>query len=480
MNRLQGVPSDQWDNLSSSGAGNGKQKAVMVVAGSTDPIYAAEEYLGDFQSERGFVHTKSNKLNDLADIRLMETWRDFEKNQDRKREKFELFFLSTIDKRVLPFKPVTVEPTVQDVAYHPFDLSYHSLSLMSVSQPEDWKGIGRLNDWEKKQMASYLSVDLSPELKAKLDARMRKILGGKTDYFEKVDAVLQSFSEYKYEMGYDDDTHLKKIDDFLFKTKSGDCTEFSHSAALLARMAGIPSRVVTGYIASQDLQTPAHRRGVRVLRSKIPLLQKYPPEQLYLVTTSHHHSWAQFFMPGYGWVDFETTAYAIPPEPKMDPNNMDVLIPMIDEEAIKKKNEYHFPWRLTLRVFGILTAVFITGAYLLRFGKEFYYGIRLRGADRRALRAMLVYFYMKLAANGFELKKGHETPMEYGTSLDRFQKFFRIHTMLYYRELYAPGEREEAMGHLRESLKESLKEARRKGFRGVLGRLFSLRGLYYK
>ena len=479
-NRLQGIPSDQWDNLSSSGEGKGKQKAVMIIASRTDPVYAAEDYLGDFDSTRGFLSSKDEPLNRLAKTRLIETWSDSKKITDRARERFPVYYLSTIDTRVLAFRPLLVEPTVQDTTYHPFDLSYHAVSAMSVSGPDEWKEIRGLNSWEKQEMSHYLELNLKEPFRSKLKAKVDGILQGKTDYFDRIDAILKFFSGYKYEMGFNDSTSISRLDHFLFKDKTGDCTEFSHSAALIARMAGIPSRVVTGYIASRDLQTPAHRHGMRILRSKIPLLKDFSPDELYLVTTSHHHSWAQFYMPGYGWVDFETTAHAIPPEPKMDPNNMDVLIPMIDEEAAKKSREYHFPWRLVGKVFGGLFAVLLVFLYVFRYSREAYHRIRLRGESPEALRSMLKSFYMKLAVEGFELKKGHQTPMEYAMHLDRFVDFARIYTMLTYREIYSVGEKEEAWKHLRQKYREVLKESRKKGLRAIFRRIFSLRGLYYR
>ena len=73
--------------------------------------------------------------------------------------------------------------------------------------------------------------------------------------------------------------------EFLTRTKSGDCVQFSYAFAVLARLLGIPTRLATGYTAGTPTTTPNH----------------------YVVRNTDAHAWPEVFFQGYGWVRFEPT-----------------------------------------------------------------------------------------------------------------------------------------------------------------------------
>jgi len=87
-----------------------------------------------------------------------------------------------------------------------------------------------------------------------------------------------------------------------------------------------------------------------MLRNAIALLRDFPLEELFLVTTAHRHSWVQYYIPDYGWIDFETTSSAIPPVGMGDPNARDVVIPLLGEEPSLTPIAV-FPWRKVWRQF---------------------------------------------------------------------------------------------------------------------------------
>ena len=107
----------------------------------------------------------------------------------------------------------------------------------------------------------------------------RTYLGDVTEdangYFARAKAIFEGYSDYQYEIGFTDDVSIDHMEEFLLSTRSGDCTEFSNATAILARMAGIPTRVVTGYLGADSLQTPAHMQGLAALQQSIPPLQEY-------------------------------------------------------------------------------------------------------------------------------------------------------------------------------------------------------------
>ncbi len=476
--KLEGVPADQWNNQQQSGEGQGKQSAVMVIASPVQPVYAAEGYRAKFTVDKSFQQDPADDdLNSLTGMRLMQTWRNQEEREDQFRRPVEIFYLSTLQNRVLAFRPQAIEPTIQDKRYAPFNLSYMALSRMNVTGPDEWIAAGNLDTEEKEQHALYLDVPKDPRID-RIRQHVREITKDKNWQFEKIAAILRSFKTIKYEMGYDEDQNLDKITKFLFETKKGDCTEFSETAALMGRLAGIPSRVVVGYIASKDLQTPAHRGGIYHIRKRIPSLQKYKMDELYLVTTAHHHAWVQFYMPKFGWVDFETTAFAIPPEKKMDPNAQDVLIPLIEEVPQIQERKFEFPYYFAGRVLLALAVLTLAGLYLYRGARTLYLVQVSRGTTPRALDALFRLIILRMAQEGNDVRPPFLTHAEYAAHYPVLAPFAALFTELRFRESYDAEKKSEDAARLRNEYKELLKKIRKPGFVGLLRRTFSLRGIW--
>jgi transglutaminase-like putative cysteine protease len=75
-------------------------------------------------------------------------------------------------------------------------------------------------------------------------------------------------------------------DYFLFDLQKGYCDYYATAMVVLARAAGIPARIVVGYMSSSyDADLDA-----------------------YIITEDQAHSWVEIYFPGYGWVEFEPTA----------------------------------------------------------------------------------------------------------------------------------------------------------------------------
>jgi hypothetical protein len=75
------------------------------------------------------------------------------------------------------------------------------------------------------------------------------------------------------------------VDYFLFDLKKGFCDYYASAMVILARAAGLPSRLVVGYASGA-----------------------YQPEAgSFVVTEADAHSWPEVYFPGYGWVEFEPT-----------------------------------------------------------------------------------------------------------------------------------------------------------------------------
>ncbi|MEP6633427.1 MAG: DUF3488 and transglutaminase-like domain-containing protein [Luteimonas sp.] len=81
------------------------------------------------------------------------------------------------------------------------------------------------------------------------------------------------------------------VDEFLFDQKAGFCEHFSSSFVVLMRAAGIPARVVTGYVGGY----------------------RNPVGGYWLVRRSDAHAWAEVWLAQRGWVRVDPTA-AVAPE----------------------------------------------------------------------------------------------------------------------------------------------------------------------
>ena len=106
-----------------------------------------------------------------------------------------------------------------------------------------------------------------------------------------VDHVLDRFREQEYfytlsppPLGRD------SVDDFLFSTKRGFCEHYASSFTTLMRAAGIPARVVTGYLGGEINELGGYM----------------------IVRQSDAHAWSEVWLEGQGWIRVDPTAAVAP------------------------------------------------------------------------------------------------------------------------------------------------------------------------
>lgn len=472
---LTGIAAADWEG-SDGESGQEQQRAVMVVRSDVDPTYVADRYHDRFDRVRGFIRTDDQPLNDLTRMRLAGTWRNPDRSRNMRRSREDIGVYSTIEDRVLAYRPYEVEPTVYQPKYHPFSFSYESVSEMSTAGDSHFSRIGSLSESDRDRLAGHLEIPLEEEHREAFEAHIDERIGEiPENYFARIEAIMHSFEDFQYELGYDDSFRPDHQARFVSETMSGDCVEFATTAAILGRMLGIPSRVVTGYLASGGLQNPAHTRGLAVLQDSIPALAGYSLSEMFLVTTSHRHAWVQYYMPGYGWIDFEPTSYAIPPDRAGDPNEREVVIPIIEPRETPPSRT--FPWNEIANVLLWLVIAGVMGLYLYRYGAEAYLSIRARGTDDRAVRARYRLLLMKLASFGYELKGTGETATEYAGRYPETAGFADAYTRLRY--MPPEHDRDDALRHLMAEYDRCRRGARNGSTLRGLRRVFSLRGLYY-
>ncbi|MCW7754261.1 DUF3488 and transglutaminase-like domain-containing protein [Desulfobotulus sp. H1] len=133
---------------------------------------------------------------------------------------------------------------------------------------------------------------LPPESNPRAQALGKSILAtGRTDR-ERLQALTDWFMEkpFHYTLNPGILPEKNAMDVFLFETRKGYCEHYAMGFALLARAAGIPSRIVGGY------------QGGEV----------NPVGSYLLVRQSHAHAWTEVFLEKEGWQRFDPTAFIAP------------------------------------------------------------------------------------------------------------------------------------------------------------------------
>ncbi|WP_026527164.1 transglutaminase TgpA family protein [Butyrivibrio sp. VCD2006] len=127
-------------------------------------------------------------------------------------------------------------------------------------------------------------VSISAELKTRMDA----LMDGADSNYEKLRRLEGVFLDFKYtnSPGALPDTIADEsdfLDYFILEKKEGYCSYFATAFVLLARKYGIPARYVQGFCV------PMGRYGK------------------YEVSSSLAHAWAEAYIEGVGWINFEPT-----------------------------------------------------------------------------------------------------------------------------------------------------------------------------
>ena len=94
--------------------------------------------------------------------------------------------------------------------------------------------------------------------------------------------------EYRYSLRVGRFRSRQPLAEFLFVKKQGWCQYFASAAALLLRLQGVPTRLVTGFQLRPELLRGGH----------------------YVVREADAHAWIEAWLPGTGWVEADPTPAA--------------------------------------------------------------------------------------------------------------------------------------------------------------------------
>ena len=109
--------------------------------------------------------------------------------------------------------------------------------------------------------------------------------------YDRAVAIEQYLRQYEYTLDVPRPGSTDDIADyFLFELQRGYCDYYATSMVVLARAAGLPARLVVGYVGgSYD-----------------------PYNARYVVTRADAHAWPEIYFPEYGWIEFEPTGGRAP------------------------------------------------------------------------------------------------------------------------------------------------------------------------
>ncbi|MBN1583425.1 MAG: transglutaminase domain-containing protein, partial [Anaerolineae bacterium] len=188
------------------------------------------------------------------------------------------------------------------------------------------------------------------------------------------------------------------VDYFLFELQRGYCDYYASSFVVLARAAGLPSRLAVGYA-----------------------MGSYAPENgCYTVTELDAHSWPEVYFPKHGWIPFEPTASLSRFERPVGSGVPLEQAPEAGVMALPKRT-----WAVAVRawwdrkrddwrLYFALTIGLIVSVLLARW---WWAWRRVRRLDSRQGIA-LAYEQMTRAGSWLaRVRHPHETPAEYGAYL---------------------------------------------------------------
>src|ERR1039457_4012335 len=165
----------------------------------------------------------------------------------------------------------------------PHGFHYDAYSLLESppesSPPVYLPPVLRLEDRER-----YLQ--LPPRLDPRIPALARAMAGLATTDLERARAIEARLRrDYGYTLRLPSREMADPLAYFLFTRKEGHCEYFASAMTVLLRTAGIPARIVTGFLGGEY----------------------NPITDLWVVRASDAHSWVEAWIPGYGWSTFDPT-----------------------------------------------------------------------------------------------------------------------------------------------------------------------------
>ena len=130
-----------------------------------------------------------------------------------------------------------------------------------------------------------------PDISPKTEHLAEKLTQNSRSVKERADNILNHFSDFKYTLKMENDPDKTALEHFLFQRKEGHCEYFASAMVILLRSAGVPARLVNGFVGVEWNEWGNYL----------------------IIRQNHAHSWVEAFIPEKGWMVYDPT----PPDPAL-------------------------------------------------------------------------------------------------------------------------------------------------------------------
>ena len=170
---------------------------------------------------------------------------------------------------------------------------------LSTLSPLETEYMYRVRSWTQAQAEPGLSQwrrEIETRLPPRSNPRTRQLAQEMKALTENdqqfIDAVLNKFStqNYVYTLQPGTLSELHAMDEFLFESRRGFCEHYASAFTVMMRAAGVPARVVAGYLGGEI----------------------NPVNKTVIVHQFDAHAWAEVWLQGQGWVRVDPTAAVSP------------------------------------------------------------------------------------------------------------------------------------------------------------------------
>lgn len=148
--------------------------------------------------------------------------------------------------------------------------SFHDLRSAGPGKPPDAK------------QTTTVPHDLPHRIK-KLTNRVTRHASSAAGKAAAIQEYLRDSGKFTYDLHRRPGSGYTAVQNFLFKDQAGYCEQFAGTMALMARIAGIPTRVGVGFL-------PGDQHG-----------------KDWVVTSNNMHAWPELYFSDYGWIRYEPT-----------------------------------------------------------------------------------------------------------------------------------------------------------------------------
>ncbi len=187
------------------------------------------------------------------------------------------------------YRPETT-PSVEDISYD--DNADAFITANETSNGLQYRVTSAIQEFTPAQLRAARPVGVSgdetalPPVDPRVSALAAQLAGGKNSAYDKALAIQNFFrsGSFRYDLNVEPGHSTDDVVHFLFETRRGYCEQFAGTFAILARLAGLPTRVAVGF-------TPGDTDGAGN----------------YTVRELHAHAWPEVFLGSAGWVAFEPT-----------------------------------------------------------------------------------------------------------------------------------------------------------------------------